>query len=353
MRKYAAIKLTTLLASLVAGLACSLIPTPGWSTTLHVENWGVDSPTCGTSTAPCRSIGKASSLSMFGDTILVGPGRYSNDLDGDSVYDEPGEEPANGLTLSNVTVKSTHGAAATRIEYGGNFSASAVIYGIGITFGVRNHGFTVVFQQSVLNVLRVIYNPTYPVVGNILYVFSPSPGVDAITAAIVRDNRVTAGSPGAIYDGIQLAGFVDVVVAERNAVVGALFGLKGPSIAPNKIRHNVALENGYGFRMDGDVANFTSNIAIANSAATGVYLNPGSAVTGPFEGNTLVGNGGVGNCGLFNDSGSSVIAKKNFWGAATGPGADPGDLSCSGVGSSTDSTLFLTAPVAGGLGALQ
>ena len=43
------------------------------------------------------------------------------------------------------------------------------------------------------------------------------------------------------------------------------------------------------------------------------------------------------NCGLFNNSGSTVGARNNFWGAATGPGPDPADLVCnSGAGSFTD-----------------
>src|SRR5260221_1335670 len=96
--------------SVVMGLSIFLIGAPAWAATRHVENWGVDSGSCGTAAAPCRTIGQAVALAVAGDTILVGPGLYGDTLG----------EPAGGIVLSNaVTVKSTHGAAATLIKYTG------------------------------------------------------------------------------------------------------------------------------------------------------------------------------------------------------------------------------------------
>jgi hypothetical protein len=43
------------------------------------------------------------------------------------------------------------------------------------------------------------------------------------------------------------------------------------------------------------------------------------------------------NCGLLNSSGNSITATNNFWGAATGGGADPADEVCDLSGS----TAFL------------
>jgi hypothetical protein len=333
-------------------LAFFLITTPTWATTLHVENWGVDSGSCGAAAAPCRSIGKATSLAAAGDTVLVGPGRYSNDLNGNSVYGELGEEPAAGILLLNsMTIKSTHGAAATRIEFGGNFSAFAVIQGgSSAVFGTRNHGFTVVFQQSALNVLRVLYiqgtGGKSAIAGNVVFVNSVGPGVDAITAlngTVASDNRVTGLTPTSIYDGI-----VSDTLAQRNVVAGSQYGIVGSGA----MRNNVAIENGYGFRPQGAVTDVTKNIASSNGAY-GIYLYPGATVSGAVQRNTIVGNDVGTNCGLYNDSGGALTATKNFWGAATGPGADPADLACSGVGSSTTTTPFLAAPAAPGPGALQ
>lgn len=60
---------------------------------LHVENHGVDSPTCGDKKAPCRSISQAIDNAAPNDGIVVGPGRYG-DLDGDGSFAGIGEEQA-------------------------------------------------------------------------------------------------------------------------------------------------------------------------------------------------------------------------------------------------------------------
>ena len=44
---------------LVAVAAVAVSGEPAASTTLHVENNGVDGPGCGAATAPCRSISQA------------------------------------------------------------------------------------------------------------------------------------------------------------------------------------------------------------------------------------------------------------------------------------------------------
>jgi len=60
-----------------------------------------------------------------------------------------------------------------------------------------------------------------------------------------------------------------------------------------------------------------------------------------FRGNTFAGSGT--NCGVSNFSGTTLHAANNFWGAATGPGADPADTVCNSEGSSAVTTPFLTA----------
>ena len=53
---------------------------------------------------------------VSGDTILVGPGIYSTDLDRDGVPDEPGEEPSSMSIDKAVKVLSAFGASSTVIE---------------------------------------------------------------------------------------------------------------------------------------------------------------------------------------------------------------------------------------------
>jgi hypothetical protein len=80
--------------SVLVILAIALaIPTAARSVTLQVANTGADGPSCGSVATPCRSIGNAVANAVPDDTILVGPGIYSADLDKDGVQSEPGEEP--------------------------------------------------------------------------------------------------------------------------------------------------------------------------------------------------------------------------------------------------------------------
>jgi hypothetical protein len=42
------------------------------------------------------------------------------------------------------------------------------------------------------------------------------------------------------------------------------------------------------------------------------------------------------NCGTLTSDGVMLQATQNFWGTAAGPGADPADLACNGVGATTN-----------------
>jgi hypothetical protein len=67
--------------------------------------------------------------------------------------------------------------------------------------------------------------------------------------------------------------------------------------------------------------------------------------TGPISGNTFAGNGlssSNANCGMLNNSNGALVATNNYWGAATGPGADPADQICNGFGSSTTTSPHAT-----------
>ncbi|MBI3783776.1 MAG: right-handed parallel beta-helix repeat-containing protein [Deltaproteobacteria bacterium] len=337
----------------LAFIGASTVAAPTWAAKLHVENWGTDSPTCGAMAAPCRSIGKAVALAVGGDTVMVGPGLYSTDLDGDSVLNEPGEEPSFGIVVSvPVTILSTHGASATRIETVSSASPPQLVNASGgAVFGKRNHGFTIVYAPTFCTPIAMaleIDGAGSAVAGNVVFVgcpFSTSFGILASDGAVVRDNRVAALSPSALTVGIDVDS-----LAERNVAIGALDGFNGWG----KFRRNIAIENLRGFDLhSAPVAEFTKNIAVANTSY-GIVIDSGATVTGPFSKNSIVNNDVTTNCGLSNQSGTAVLATNNFWGASTGPGADPADKVCdSGAGSSTTSTPFLTKPAAPGPGGIQ
>ena len=113
-----------------------VIPSSALPATLHVSNSGIDAPGCGGS-SPCRSIGQAVANAAAGDKIVVGPGLYSNNLDGDGVSG-PGEEPAGGIMLTKpLQITSELGASSTLV----NSSGPVFIIGSsGVTLGDLGKG---------------------------------------------------------------------------------------------------------------------------------------------------------------------------------------------------------------------
>jgi hypothetical protein len=82
------------LVTLVVLLLASTLPAaPADALLRYVANNGVDSATCGTLAAPCRSITRAIAHAVAGDTIVVGPGRYGDiDEDGHSTTRDLGSD---------------------------------------------------------------------------------------------------------------------------------------------------------------------------------------------------------------------------------------------------------------------
>jgi hypothetical protein len=113
---------------------------------------------------------------------------------------------------------------------------------------------------------------------------------------------------------------------------------------------NVARDNGFGFGIEGNGTRMLNNSAIANTeggfavagsnhvllrneiigtGSVGVRIHP-QATGIVVRQNNIYGNDrhvffGLQNRGMSNGSGSLVRATDNFWGSATGPGADPAD----------------------------
>ena len=68
---------------------------------------------------------------------------------------------------------------------------------------------------------------------------------------------------------------------------------------------------------------------ITGASASGVFTSRSDVQirTSNIFGNGLAG-GAAANCGIENDSGGTVDASDNYWGAASGPGVEPADSTC-------------------------
>jgi parallel beta-helix repeat protein len=88
-----------------------------------------------------------------------------------------------------------------------------------------------------------------------------------------------------------------------------------------------------------------SRNSIIGNTRFGVMITSGPARITLRE-NNFYGNGvstdqfGV-NCGLGNFTGETLSAANSYWGAATGPGAEPADVAC---GSPVTTTPFARSP---------
>jgi hypothetical protein len=320
---------------LMAGIFA--MPLLARAATLTVAPTGVDGPGCGVGSTPCRSISQGIVNAVDGDRIQVRPGVYSDDLDNDGNFGEPGEEPMAISVFKAVAIESTRGASATLIRKKHVPSGAVDIIASGARFGKPGKGFTVVVPGgsnstgiSVINAVDVVVS------GNVL--MGPVNIGFGVTGGnpLIKDNRVvcTTNAGVAMLLVFPTAG----MVIDRNAIEGCNTGITGggPGLT---VQRNLVIDCSLGFGLS-EFALFTRNGAVSNRGI-GLALNPGGSI-GTIVKNTFAGNDPFGNCGLFNDTGTAVTATDNFWGAVTGPGPDPADQACNGAGSSTVTTPFAT-----------
>ena len=95
------------------------------SSTVHVSASGTDSPSCGDSDGPCRTITYGVNLAQSGSSVDVGPGTYHEqvviskqlDLDGDqAVIDASGLQSGSGATLNAAALLLTGQASGSSVE---------------------------------------------------------------------------------------------------------------------------------------------------------------------------------------------------------------------------------------------
>lgn len=332
-------------AFLFTGLLPMLDPAPAAAAVRYVAAYGVDAGACGTSVAPCRSIGRAIERAVAGDRIIVGPGFYG-DSDRNGQLTSPGDEGkdlACGCTVSitkTVTVESSAGAAATVI--GAVPGGTAVqIVAPGVVFGGRDKGFTVrgatigidvqasdvVVQGNVvtggdLGILAQRPASRVTVVGNV--VTNTGFGCEILTdAATVSANVLESNQIAILVDSTSFVPLdLNPVIAD-NHIVNNVTGI---SVFSNNatVRHNV----------------LTGNVGVgATLAGSGNVVTSNNFTHNGIQGDTFGGS----NCGVIAYAGS-VNAEKNFWGAAQGPGVGAADRACTYVGT-IDAVPFLTRPL--------
>src|SRR5207244_9401470 len=114
--------------------------------------------------------------------------------------------------------------------------------------------------------------------------------------------------------------------------------------AGSVITGNVAIENSLGISLGDGAMAIAGNAVIGNTYGFGNHgVGPpggGSNFTGTLEKNNMIGNG----CGLYVDSAVGLVADDNYWGASTGPGADPADNFCTSNGGTVTVTSFAKSP---------
>jgi hypothetical protein len=407
-------KTAAVCAGALALLIWAAIPTH--AAVKWVENFGVDSGTCGAGFfTPCRTITQAIQNANPLDVILVGPGIYG-EFDGDGSFENPAEEPAEiGFGCNcvvkvdkRVTLLSRRGIGTAVIHYGvGDNNARIVAI---LASNVTMIGFSVVGGEARrlstyssptgiaindgVNNVRLILNEVEDSgifgfilgngSGNILS--SNRASGHSVNYEISGSNDILVSNfANNAYAGFDVLGDGNRLVSNRTFNIKSIAGsgdgffIQG---SHNLLSRNVAaasqpyIWDGHGFHEpfgSGGSNTYVGNMAVANGV-TGFTLETGPSL---LVSNAAIGNGGCGfvshgsntirasniyangltdpapaegltdpgyNCGLYVLSGTGTPnAIVNFWGASTGPGADPADVVSSAGGPAT-TTPFSTVP---------
>ncbi|MBC8028417.1 MAG: right-handed parallel beta-helix repeat-containing protein [Steroidobacteraceae bacterium] len=364
---------TSIRASALGALALT-IATGAFAGTIHVAANGVDAAGCGSFAAPCRTIGRGLESARVNDTVLVRPGVYG-DVDRNGTLGGVGEEIPTALgTLriaKPVKLLSTSGAATTVIIGSADLSATFEIASNGVTIGGPGEGFTIVGGRDHGVVTDNVTGMR--IAGNVV-TGAPFAGLFVSSSGVVEisDNDVH----GNLQAGIIAMSLLDSarVLVRRNKVHSNGSGIVSSTFGPHEISANEISNNAF----DGISVAFAPSLVFRNvvvgngrGISSGTWSPDRPPSAGPtIARNTIIGNREVGllvsagpvavklrennvygngidpgyfaNCGLANFTGMALIATNTYWGAATGPGADPADATC---GNDPVSTIpFATRP---------
>ncbi len=299
--------------------------------TLLVTPNGVDSGSCGAKTAPCRTITRAIANAGVDDTVLVAPGRYG-DVSGNLSISGPDEETPNvngcGCVLEigkRVKVVSRDGAAATVIDGGKAGFHTVRISADGAVFGKKNKGFTLTGAGSGDAGLHVVANGT-TVTGHVFFDNQSQGMFVEGSRNLIASSRVYTKNG----DGIVVTGEDNVItesaVSGTSNMAGIGFSINGNR---NTVRGAFATGNAVGISLLGTGHVVSGSVAVRNTIVGVDMAGTGQSAT--IAKTTMHSNGSTleGNCGLaLSGMNSTVVATGNYWGAPTGPGADPADDVC-------------------------
>jgi hypothetical protein len=330
---------------------------PHTGATWRVGNNGVDSPNCGSRRRPCRTITQGIENAAPGDLVLVGPGLYG-DINGSCEFPQTAEDDeefgfltcadipntnANGARIclnKAITVASVEGAESTIIDACGSGFA-VVIFGSNSRFGLPRRGFTLL--NSTGGALAISTRSNVTVAGNIA---DPVSGM-GFQLEFGDNHRLVGNLARNAFRGFTAVNvnptrglqIVDNVAISNNT------GFDLNSEDELVVRRNVAIGNDVGFAINGSGHMLLENSAVGNRNY-GIWIQrisdgpPVSVTRNNIFGNNNVSLDGHVNCGILNDTNAVVQATNNFWGAPTGPGADPADDACEAAGGQIIHTPF-------------
>lgn len=322
------------------------MPASAGAAVLFASNGGLDSVACGTFASPCATIGQTIQNASDGDVILVEPGTYG-DRTGDGDFDDPGEEGAEiGFGCECVihidrrlVVVSREGAATTVIDVGGAAVSGIAVGAAGAVLGVSDHGFTI-SGASARSRAAVRIDPE-------------------TAGAVVWGNSIVNGSDGLLVDGRDHLILQNTIThnslrgiasdGEEHLVAGNLLAQNGTGLQDRSngsvVVRNTIVENGHGVSVAFSTGVQLVRNELRDNILPGVWVSV-DVVDLAIHGNNIAGNDDTGNCGVLNEGGPSVDARFNYWGAATGPGADPADNAGTLSGCDAPGMVTLVSPSA-------
>jgi nitrous oxidase accessory protein NosD len=156
------------------------------------------------------------------------------------------------------------------------------------------------------------------------------------SGATLSGNLSTHNQAGILVRGQQHL-VADNTAASNQVGISTFAGAVGVTFTRNVVTGSFI----EGVFLSGDGHVFTRN-ALRGNRGSGILVENADTGTLTVTGNSFVGNGAAGsNCGLEVNAtiGDPLLATGNFWGAASGPGADPADAACGGPVTAPFATL--------------
>jgi hypothetical protein len=302
---------------------------PAAAAVLWVTNDGADNSSCGSQTAPCRSISQGIENASDGDTIEVGAGHYGN-VSGNVNFTGPGDEHPQATAgcivciTKGLNIVSVHGAAVTVIDGipSTPFGTTVLILSDGVRFGQAGGGFTltggntngVAIDQNARGYggpFGIILKRNVTVAGNVDvgdgngFVFNgwdfedihcPAPSCLSTAQITFSDNESINNGAGF---NVTVNTYTPPITLQSNLARGAGTGFLvtaggqdevGLELGAGNVSvlGNVALRNGTGFNLT--LIGRTEDNTAAGNSQIGFWVVP----SGTFLGNSALGNGGPG-----------------------------------------------------------